>query len=755
MGKIWVWERLAGTVWAAVVVGIFAIGGFERLELMTYDWRARAFPAEARRDIVIVAIDNPSVKAVATWPWPRAIYAELIDRLTQAGARVIAFDVDFSTERTRHDDVQFARAVSRADRVVLAAFHEHRTLDGGAVVEYANFPYPDLRKAARAVGSINLSLDPDGAIRRAPIEAPMLGGEGWSFALQTARLYLGALDRPVHRSPDGTLEIGGHRTRLGTGGEFLIRFTGGGGAFPAVSVIDVLHGTVPPATFTDKVVLVGATSLDLQDLRSTPYPGPMAGVEIQANAIATVLNGTGLFQLPAGYIISGILTILIWWTVLLAGLNVWRQQEAARRALTIAVAGCITLAAIVAAAIAAFRFEVVIDLVPLVCVGAGQVLASMLAGYVFAERRLEFQREKVEVLYRMGEETRTQPSLSRLADLLFIQVHHLLGVDRLGLDVWNEHDPSARQWHVRPPDKWVTPLPTARYADYAARVRTTGLPVAASDLIPRPPSARDGRPIRASLFIPLVAHNRVIGILHAHRERPIPFDRGEAKTLLTLATQAALNIDNGRLLDDVRTLFRRSLDAFSTALDFKDNDTGGHSKRVSLYARELACRMGMTGDDLDIVAQGALLHDVGKIAVPDHILRKPGSLSEEEWTIMRQHPDAGYRMLHTIQIPEPIAAIVRQHHERFDGGGYPSGLRGASIVAGARIFAVVDLYDAMTSDRPYRKAVSIDQVNAEMRRVAGSQLDPDVVQTFFAIPDEVLRGFRTEVAQRLTNRRAA
>jgi putative nucleotidyltransferase with HDIG domain len=263
------------------------------------------------------------------------------------------------------------------------------------------------------------------------------------------------------------------------------------------------------------------------------------------------------------------------------------------------------------------------------------------------------------------------------------------------------------------------------------------------------------RPLGASLFVPFVAHNRVIGILQVHRERAIPFHEGEAKTLLTLATQAALNIENGRLLDDVRTLFHRSLEAFSTALDFKDNDTGGHSQRVSLYAREVASRMGIAGADLDAIAQGALLHDIGKIAVPDRILLKPGTLTDEEWVTMREHPETGYRMLQTIRIPDPIATIVRQHHERFDGTGYPGRLAGPAISAGAKVFAVVDYYDALTSNRPYRKAQPIERVLDDIRNLAGSHFDPQVVDTFLAIPDGVLGNLGTRVERELTDRRAA
>ncbi len=752
---IWVWERLAGVLWAVLVAAVFAIGGFDRLELMAYDWRMRANPDPLRNDLVIVGIDSPSLKALATWPWSRGVHAELVARLTRAQARVIAFDVDFSTPRTPKEDQALARAVSNSDRVVLAAFHEHRALANGAVAEYASLPYPALLTAARAVGSINLPIDADGAIRRVPIDTSLLADQGWSFAVQTARAALDTLGDPVRRTSDGAVTLGAHRAMLGPADEFYLRFMGGPGTVPVVSFVDVLRGAVPDSALAGKIVLVGATSLDLQDFRITPFRGAMAGVEIQANAVATILSGRSHHRLPPPSVLALIVAIVLWWTILLLVLRVRRQAEIARRALIICVAGSFTLTAIVVSAVVAFHALVVVDVVPLLATGIGQVLTSLVAGYVFAERRIEFQRENIEALYRMGDETREGASLDRLTDLLFAQTRHLLGVDRLALEIWTSDEAPAREWRSRPADPGPPPIPAPLYDQFAARVRSTGLPVTAMDLVLRRRMEPQMRPLRASLFVPFVAHNHVIGILQVHREHPIPFQESEAKTLLTLATQAALNIENGRLLDDVRTLFHRSLEAFSTALDFKDNDTGGHSQRVALYAREVASRMGITGADLDVIAQGALLHDIGKISVPDRILRKPGTLTEEEWATMREHPDTGYRMLKTIRVPDAIATIVRQHHERFDGTGYPGRLGGAAISLGARIFSVADYYDALTSNRPYRSAQPIERVRTDIRAAAGGHFDPAVVETFLAIPDGVFGDLRARIEREANDRRAA
>lgn len=183
--------------------------------------------------------------------------------------------------------------------------------------------------------------------------------------------------------------------------------------------------------------------------------------------------------------------------------------------------------------------------------------------------------------------------------------------------------------------------------------------------------------------------------------------------------------------------------AVVTAADARDQETGGHSFRVALYARELARTLGYSGESLKAIEWGALLHDVGKLVVPDDILRKVGPLDEDEWRVMRQHPGWGYEMLADVSFLQAEALeIVYSHHERWDGAGYPRSLAGREIPLSARIFAVVDAYDAITSDRPYRRARTHVQAVAELERVTGRQLDPEVVAAFIRIPEAELRRLR-------------
>jgi len=200
-----------------------------------------------------------------------------------------------------------------------------------------------------------------------------------------------------------------------------------------------------------------------------------------------------------------------------------------------------------------------------------------------------------------------------------------------------------------------------------------------------------------------------------------------------------------RLYSELQDSYEATLHAMVTALDFRDNETQGHSQRVVEYAVTVASIMGIQEPDLTWVRQGAILHDIGKIGVPDAILRKPDKLTEDEWIEMRKHPEMGYQMLRHVSFLEPALDIVLCHQERWDGSGYPRQLVRDHIPLGARIFAAVDTLDAMTSDRPYRPALTVEQAHDEIRRCSGSQFDPRVAEAFLSVPTRTWYEIRTRV----------
>ncbi len=201
-------------------------------------------------------------------------------------------------------------------------------------------------------------------------------------------------------------------------------------------------------------------------------------------------------------------------------------------------------------------------------------------------------------------------------------------------------------------------------------------------------------------------------------------------------------------LKDVNTTYQNTLLALVSALDAREHETSDHSQRVVEYTVAIAGRLSIRGTELEEIGRGALLHDIGKIGVPDAVLLKPGKLTTEEWVEMRKHPDIGFNMISPIPFLTIPSQIVLSHQERYDGQGYPRNLRREEIHIGARIFAIADTLDAMTSDRPYRKGTTFGNAIAEIGRCAGTQFDPEVVRAFLDIGEKGLLAIKEDMLAR-------
>lgn len=223
-----------------------------------------------------------------------------------------------------------------------------------------------------------------------------------------------------------------------------------------------------------------------------------------------------------------------------------------------------------------------------------------------------------------------------------------------------------------------------------------------------------------------------------------PVDRDELRTrvrTITRLNRYRLLLDERRkseaqarqVAQELALAYDATIEGWARALDLRDRETEGHSERVTVVTTLLAQAMGIPQDDLPHLRRGALLHDIGKLGIPDAILLKPGPLTEEEWVIMRKHPVYAYQWLSAISFLQPALDIPYAHHERWDGRGYPRGLRGRHIPLAARLFSVVDVWDALRSNRPYRAAWSTERVRAYLEEQAGKQFDPEVVKVFLSL----------------------
>jgi len=239
--------------------------------------------------------------------------------------------------------------------------------------------------------------------------------------------------------------------------------------------------------------------------------------------------------------------------------------------------------------------------------------------------------------------------------------------------------------------------------------------------------------MRAAVIVPVRVRNRVLGTLEVYSSSPRQWKKEEVNYLVTLAAQTGVAVENARLYESLREHYRNAVQALAAALEAKDVYTKGHSLRVARWARACAREMGLTEDEQEHVYLAGFLHDLGKIGVREQILSKAGPLSPEEKKEMESHTVVGAKILEPAKFPKEVAEAVLYHHEDYRGGGYPEGISGEEIPVLARIIRVADAYDAMTSDRPYRKAYPHEWVVRELQRCAGKQFDPDVVQAFLIV----------------------
>jgi len=351
--------------------------------------------------------------------------------------------------------------------------------------------------------------------------------------------------------------------------------------------------------------------------------------------------------------------------------------------------------------------------------------------------------EQVKALHTIDMTIASSFDLRLTLSILLEQTRARLGVDAVDILIYNPHTQSldfASSLGFRTSALQGTHLRLGQgYAGIAGlerkTIRVLNLNEQKTDFLRSPNFSSEGF---VSYFgVPLIAKGQIKGVLEILHRSPLHPDHVWLEFLETLAKQAAIAIDNATLLSELQSsnaeltlAYDSTLAGWSRALDLRDRDTEGHTQRVVEETVNLARLIGVDESELPNIRRGALLHDIGKMGIPDAILHKPGPLSAEEWAIMRQHPVYARDMLTPINYLRSARDIPYHHHEKWDGTGYPDGLKGEQIPLSARIFAVVDVYDALTSNRPYRTAWSPEKAIEHIRSQAGKHFDPHVMEVF-------------------------
>lgn len=312
----------------------------------------------------------------------------------------------------------------------------------------------------------------------------------------------------------------------------------------------------------------------------------------------------------------------------------------------------------------------------------------------------------------------------------------LMHCDRGSVMMWSEKEGCLKIEAARSPISSKTQQLFLKPGEgVAGKAFASGRPIFVADPADDPrylsPTSGDVEPF---VSIPLLVKGKPIGVLNLHaREGAEPFNDYNVKFLSILAGEAAVMIHNMDLFDNLQTFYLEMVQTLARAVDSKDAYTREHSDRARVKARRVALEMKLPDQMVRYVEYAALLHDIGKIGIDEAILLKPGKLTPEEYEEMKKHPIIGHQILSPVKYLGPVAQMVLYHQEWFDGRGYPEGLKGEAIPLGSRIVAVLDAWDAMTSDRPYRKALGRDVAVGELEKGSGTQFDPRVVETFLRL----------------------
>lgn len=372
------------------------------------------------------------------------------------------------------------------------------------------------------------------------------------------------------------------------------------------------------------------------------------------------------------------------------------------------------------------------------------VVIQDITNYQQSQTKLQKQLERLAALRSIDQAIASSMDLRLTLSILLTQVSHNLQIDAAAILLW---DPKSQAFEYAASIGFQTNALVGSqvklgqgYAGMAALeqkiIYIENLNQRKTDVL-RSSSFYQQEGFISYYCVPLVAKGQVLGLLEIFHRAQIQSSPEWLAFLEALGGQAAIAIDNATLFNklqhsnvELMLAYNATIEGWSRALDMRDHETEGHTQRVTELALRLAAQVGVSNEALIHIRRGAILHDIGKMGIPDYILHKPGPLTDEEWGIMRQHPAYARELLSPIAYLAPAMEIPCFHHERWDGSGYPQGLRATEIPLSARLFAIVDVYDALISNRPYRPAWSKEDAIAYIQEQAGILFDPQVVKTF-------------------------
>jgi HD-GYP domain-containing protein (c-di-GMP phosphodiesterase class II)/CHASE2 domain-containing sensor protein len=733
---------LIGAVIALLVLLLQHAGVFNPLNYSAMDAAFAWRPSPPQpKDVVVIGIDSASLKELGPLPWSRSRYAEAVRILRRANAKTIGFDMWFADPaRNAGEDMELAQAFGLAENVYLAMHMSER--DANVKVTRTTAA---LREKIAGEGHVNVYPDSDETLRRAVWEVHTLADRFTFLPLLLAARHMDT-DQTEIREEDGDLHIGNHRAiplqpATKEHDAFLLDLPESDMTLDYISFTDVLKERFDRNRVSGKVVLIGQVILGggYADVWNTAK-GRRFGVVVLAGIVQQIIDGRFLREAPA--IVTLLLVVLLslacpW--LFRTGINAfgWISH-------TVLFATVWLVYLLLASAANLF-----LQPVPL----SAAIVLSMAWGTAakLLEARHQIIRDQraMDILHSLGDAVITASGMPALVTgrkpdvgdsfVLPAQTPHILmkticgavGAREGRLFLFRNAKPlcvATVGADLRPiKEEFVTEINRRlrdRQEGFAAAGASAKLGFRAEDC---PDSL---------LVMPLSLEDQVFGGVHLYGKHPTDaspgrtFTSSDLRLVAVMVQQATIGLENAALYENMRGIFLHVTLALANAVDAKDPYTRGHSERVILYSDRLARAAGLQMRDVQTIRLASALHDIGKIAIPDGILRKPGMLSDSEMAIMRTHPERGQAIVGPLEELGSLLPGIRHHHERFDGKGYPDGLRGEEIPLHARIICVADSFDAITSKRYYHEERSLEAGLREMERCAGTQFDPGLIRRF-------------------------
>ena len=736
-------KLVIGCIISLIILSIFSKKTFEKAELVFYDWRlTHSYRKTETLPFVVLGITENFEKVVGE-PFSRKHYTEILKVLEREGASVIGFDIFFPQITDEKIDREFIETIKKSRKVVLPVFSPTRITERKGIFYLADeirSSAPEFKSAALSQGHINTLVDADQVIRRVPAFIRTKDTVYPQISLEMVRIYRGekGIDNiypgkkpsSIFRN-DGSIYV--RMMPPETIEKYFIPFE------------DILAGRYPENFFNKKLVLIGQTMVGAKNADLIPTPiGTQFGVIFQASGLSNALSGNYIYRLKSSLIASGIVA-----TGTITGLIFLSSGIIGSTFLLIALS-----ALLIFFSLYLMRSGIFLDTVPFLILFFSMYPCSLIYSLVNALKKLFQKEETLKVIHQVEEEITDTLNPSEITglsgEILFsgieeeslIQQTPVFTMRTLLASLGIEGGAFV---HLLPSKKHqiitqygdILPEDIEKLVDeYLGEKK---------DILIK--SRMVSEKIRNLLFLPVISLPtfRILGIFINKRpslfSRTPSFSKDDIPIIQTLSLQAILAIQNARLNLALKDTQKESIFRLSVAIEYRDRETGIHIHRVSAYAALIAKNIGLSSSEVDLIRSAMPLHDIGKIAIPDHILLKPGKLTPEEREIIEQHPVIGARMLEGSNslILKAAESIALYHHERYDGSGYPFHLKGNSIPIYGRIAAIADVFDAMTSQRIYKAPAETEESLSLLKREEGSSFDPGMVNSFIKSRDEIIR----------------